>query len=63
MYKNHGIKAMPQFKQLVASFPLWHPRFDPKSHHVEFVVNKVALGQIFSENFGFPCSTAIFSVF
>lgn len=24
------------FKQLVASFPQWQPRFDPKSHHVGF---------------------------
>jgi hypothetical protein len=29
--------------------------FDPRSGHVEFVVDKVALGQIFSEYFGFPC--------
>jgi hypothetical protein len=29
--------------------------FDPRSNQVGFVVNKVALGQVFSEFFGFPC--------
>jgi hypothetical protein len=28
--------------------------FKPGSSHVEFVVDKVALGQVFSEYFGFP---------
>jgi hypothetical protein len=28
---------------------------DPRSGHVGFVVDKVALGQVFSEYFGFPC--------
>jgi hypothetical protein len=36
---------------LVAGFPTRRPR----SGHVEFVVDKVALGQVFSEYFGFPC--------
>jgi hypothetical protein len=31
------------------------PRFDPKSGHVGFVVDKVALGQVFSQYFSFPC--------
>jgi hypothetical protein len=31
------------------------PGFAPSSGHVEFVVDKVALRQVFSENFGFPC--------
>jgi hypothetical protein len=29
--------------------------FDPTSGHVEFVVDKVAMGQVFSEYFGFYC--------
>jgi hypothetical protein len=29
--------------------------FDPRSGHLGFVVDKVALGQVFSEYFGFPC--------
>jgi hypothetical protein len=31
------------------------PGFELRSGHVGFEVNKVALGQVFSENFGFPC--------
>jgi hypothetical protein len=30
-------------------------RVDPESVHVGFVVDKVALGQVFSEYFGFSC--------
>jgi hypothetical protein len=30
-------------------------RFESRSGHVGFVVDKVALGQIFSEYFGFSC--------
>jgi hypothetical protein len=29
--------------------------FEPRSRHVGFVVDKVALGQVFLEYFGFPC--------
>jgi Zn-dependent M28 family amino/carboxypeptidase len=36
----------------------WLPRFDPRSGHVGFVVDKVALGQVFSEYFGFPCRSS-----
>jgi hypothetical protein len=35
--------------------PTAAPRFDPRSGHVGFVVDKVALGQVSSEYFGFPC--------
>jgi hypothetical protein len=31
------------------------PGFDPRSGRVGFVVDKVALGKVFSEYFGFPC--------
>jgi hypothetical protein len=31
--------------------------FKPGSSHVGFVVDKVALGQDFSEYFGFPCQS------
>jgi hypothetical protein len=40
---------------LVAGFPPRRPGFEPGSGNVGFVVDKVALGQIFSEYFGFPC--------
>jgi hypothetical protein len=51
--------AVPQLRRLVASFQLWRPRFEPRfeprSGHVGSVVDKVALGQVFSEYFGFLC--------
>jgi hypothetical protein len=40
---------------MVAGFPTWRFSFDPRSSDVGFVVDKVALGQVFSEYFGFPC--------
>jgi hypothetical protein len=45
----------PSLKQLVAGFPPRRSGFEPRSGQVGFVVNKVALGQVFSEYFGFPC--------
>jgi hypothetical protein len=47
--------AAPYLKQLVVGFPLRRPGFKPGSSHVEFVVDKEALGPAFSEYFGFPC--------
>jgi hypothetical protein len=39
----------------------WHPttaaRVRVQAEHVGFVVDKVALGQVFSEYFGFPCQS------
>jgi hypothetical protein len=32
--------------------------FEPGSGQVGFVVDKVALGQFFSDNFGFPCQSS-----
>jgi hypothetical protein len=46
--------AAPELKRLVAGFPPRRPGFNPRSGHVGFVVDKVALGQVFSEYFGFP---------
>jgi hypothetical protein len=42
----------------VAGFPPRRPGFDHRSGHVGFVVDKVALGQDFSEYFGFPCQSS-----
>jgi hypothetical protein len=50
--------AAPSLKRLVAGFALRRPGFKPGSSHVEFVVDKVALGQIFSGYFGFPCQSS-----
>jgi hypothetical protein len=40
--------------RLFAGFPPRKPGFDPRSGHVGFVVDKVALGQVFYEFFDFP---------
>jgi hypothetical protein len=45
------LTAVSQLRQLVAGYPPRRPGFDP----VGSVLDKVALGQIFSEYFGFPC--------
>jgi hypothetical protein len=47
--------AVPLLRRLVAGFPPLRSGFDPRSGFVEFVVDKVARVQIFSEYFGFPC--------
>jgi hypothetical protein len=44
----------------VAGFPPQQPGFKPGSRHVGFVVDKVALGQIFSEYFSFPCHSSFY---
>jgi hypothetical protein len=41
----------------VAAFPPQRPGFEPKSGYVGFVVEKVALGQVFSEDFGSPANS------
>jgi hypothetical protein len=38
----------------MAGFTLRRPGFEPRSSHVGFVVDKVALEQVFSEYVGFP---------
>jgi hypothetical protein len=42
----------------VAGFPPRRPGFEPWSGHVGFVVDKVVLGQVFSEYFRFPCQSS-----
>jgi hypothetical protein len=49
------VLVMPHLRRLVADLPSRRPKFDPRSSHVEFVVGKVALGQVFSEYLEFPC--------
>jgi hypothetical protein len=39
--------AVPWLRRLAADLPTRRPRFDPGSVHVGFVVDKVALGQVF----------------
>jgi hypothetical protein len=52
--RKRNVKAVPYLRPLVANFPPRRPGFEPRSGHVGFVVDKVALGQVFSEYFGFP---------
>jgi hypothetical protein len=40
---------------LVAGFPPQRPGFDPRSGLVGFMVDKVTVGQVFSEYLGLPC--------
>jgi hypothetical protein len=49
--------AVPWLRRLVADLPKRRPGFDLGSVRVGFVVDKVALGQVFPEYvyFGFPC--------
>jgi hypothetical protein len=42
-----SLQAVPQLRKLVADFPLRRPEFEARSDHVEFVVDKVAWGQVF----------------
>jgi hypothetical protein len=48
--------AVPYLKRLDAGFPPRRSGF-ASGQHVGFVVDKVALGQVFSEYFGFPCQS------
>jgi hypothetical protein len=41
------VKALPYFKQLDAGFSLQSPRFSPGWPQVGFLVEKVALEQVF----------------
>jgi hypothetical protein len=47
-----------KLKRLVTGFPPWRPGFESGAGHVGFVVDKVAMGQVFSEYFGFPCQSS-----
>jgi hypothetical protein len=50
-------------RRLVAGFQPRLPRFEPRSGHMGFVVDEVALGQVFSEYFGFPCQLSLHRLF
>jgi hypothetical protein len=52
-------RAVPKLMHLVAGFPPRRPGFGPRSDHVEFMVHRVILGQVFSKYFGFPCQFSI----
>jgi hypothetical protein len=57
-YVRYG-KAVSWLRRLVAGFTSRRPGFDPRSVQVGFVVDKVALGQVFPpEYFGFTLSSS-----
>jgi hypothetical protein len=53
VYKD--ILAVPWLRRLVAGLSPRRPGFDPGSVHVGFVVDKVALGQVFPRVLRFSC--------
>jgi hypothetical protein len=53
-FLTHCNMAVSQLRGLVAGCPPRRPGFEPRSGHVGFVMDKLALGQVFSEYFGFP---------
>jgi hypothetical protein len=55
--------AAPQLRRLVAGFPPWRPGFEHGYGHVGFVVDKVAMAQVFSVYFGFPCQSSFNQLF
>jgi hypothetical protein len=48
------IGTAPHLRQLGASLPPLQPRFNPRSGHVGFVVDKVALGLVFLQVIQLP---------
>jgi hypothetical protein len=48
------LKVALYLRRLVAGFLPRRPGFEFRSGFVRFVVNKVALGKVSSEHFGFP---------
>jgi hypothetical protein len=48
-------KAMLSLRLLVVGFSPLCPKFDPRSCHVGFVVNKMAMRKVFSKYFDLPC--------
>jgi hypothetical protein len=54
------VYAVPQLRRLVSGFPAG---FEPRSGHVGLLVDKVALGQVFSDYFGFPCQFSFHRLF
>jgi hypothetical protein len=54
---THQKYACSTFVIYFCHFPPQRPRFTSEQH-VGFVVDKAALGQVFSEYFGFPCQSS-----
>jgi hypothetical protein len=64
-HNNHVLRykqAVPLLRRLVAGLSPRRPGFTPVSVHVGFVVDKVALGQVSSDFFGFSLSLSFHRV-
>jgi hypothetical protein len=57
-----SVRAVPWFRRLVDGLSLRRPVLDPGSVYVGFVVDKVALGQVFPRVFRFSPVNLIPSV-
>jgi hypothetical protein len=55
-------QAAPKLRRLVAGFPPRWPGFAPGSGQVGFVVDRVSLGQVFSDYFGISCQCSFHHV-
>jgi hypothetical protein len=57
MFKGHwnDFYGSGKGRTIAQAFLQWRPGFEPRSGHLRFVVDIVALGQVFSEYFDFPC--------
>jgi hypothetical protein len=53
--KPYTISYMIQLTSFAPNILSRRPGFEARSGDVGFVVDKVAMGQVFSEYFGFPC--------
>jgi hypothetical protein len=66
MYTGKGTNSKGDGRAIVQAFgrrlTTAAPRVRAWSGHVGFVVDKVALGQVFYEYFGFPCQSSIHQI-
>jgi hypothetical protein len=53
---------VPYLKRLVTAFPPRRTGFDPRSSHVGFVVDKLALTKVFSEHFAFLFRSSFYQI-
>jgi hypothetical protein len=59
--ENNFVLSSRQSRDIAQAISRW-PGFEPGSGQVEFVVNKVAMGQVFSEYFCFPCQCSLHQI-
>jgi hypothetical protein len=56
------MSAVPKLRRLVAGFPTRRLGFNPSLGPVEFVVDRVAQRQVFSEYLDFPCQFSFYQM-